>query len=306
MESGIFISYRRDDTRHVAGRLATELAARFGAEHIFRDVDSIEDGENFATELDKALTHCTVMLVLIGPAWLSSSNAAGQRRLDIPSDWVRLEVAGALKRNVRVVPLLVENAELPAEADLAEELRPLVQRQARKLSDERWRGDFMMLTDMLAKQPGLAAVAPAVTTTAPPPTPAPSSRKPVVMGVAALLVVAAGVAVWSQFAKPKLPDLSGTWRTNTDFNYSFNQNGAEFTIKTVQQNKTVGTGNGRLVDGSLRLVFTTDEGKGPVTENCDLKVNKGADGIKLEGTCQPTGTDADGKEPAKYDYTMFR
>ena len=76
--AGIFISYRRDDSRHAAGRLADELAAEFGAASIFRDVESIAPGVDFEEALDQALSACAVMLVVIGPRWLSITDAEGR------------------------------------------------------------------------------------------------------------------------------------------------------------------------------------------------------------------------------------
>ena len=105
MAGGIFISYRRDDTRHVAGRLAGDLMDRFGAERIFRDIDSIDAGDEFPQRLDKALNHCVLMLVLIGRQWLDATDDQQRRRLDDPNDWVRLEIATALRRGIRVVPV---------------------------------------------------------------------------------------------------------------------------------------------------------------------------------------------------------
>jgi len=101
--AGIFISYRRDDSRHVAGRLADDLAQAFGPESIFRDIEGISLGLDFTQSLDAAMAACSVMLVLIGPNWLTIQNAQGQRRLDQPEDWIRQEIATALRRNVRVV-----------------------------------------------------------------------------------------------------------------------------------------------------------------------------------------------------------
>ncbi len=155
MTAGIFISYRRDDSRHVAGRLADDLASAFGAESIFRDIEGISLGLDFTQALDTALASCSVMLVLIGPNWLTIQNAQGQRRLDLPEDWIRQEIATALRRNVRVVPVLIEGTPLPQVSDLPDDLKPLVRRQSMDLSDARWRGDLQRLIDTLARVPGL-------------------------------------------------------------------------------------------------------------------------------------------------------
>ena len=155
MSAGIFISYRRDESRHAAGRLAEDLSQAFGAGHIFRDIEGIELGVEFSKALEKALASCSVMLVLIGPQWLTMpDHKRGGRRLDQADDWIRQEIATALKRDVRVVPVLLEGAMLPDAADLPADIQPLVRRQAMELSDVRWRGDLQRLVDALARLPG--------------------------------------------------------------------------------------------------------------------------------------------------------
>jgi TIR domain len=203
MAGGIFISYRRDDTRQAAGRLADDLADHFGSRHIFRDIEGIELGVDFAQALNQALEACVVMLVLIGPKWLEVRDAQGRRRLDDPRDWIRQEIVTALKRGIRVVPLLIDGTPLPAEDQLPEDLQPLVRRQALEIADTRWRGDLQRLAETLARVPGLSLASPAPAPTplpVPPPGPAPSSggRKQLwigmAIGVVGILVVAANVS----------------------------------------------------------------------------------------------------------------
>jgi hypothetical protein len=110
---GIFISYRRQETRHLAGRLYDRLAARFGLDQVFMDVATIEPGVDFAEAIDQAVGACRVLLAVIGSHWLTAADDAGQRRLDHPDDLVRLEVEAALARNVRVIPILVDDAVMP-------------------------------------------------------------------------------------------------------------------------------------------------------------------------------------------------
>lgn len=155
MAGGIFVSYRRDDTRQAAGRLADDLADHFGSARIFRDIEGIDPGVEFAQALNQALETCAVMLVLIGPKWLDICDAQGRRRLDDPNDWIRQEIGTALRRGIRVVPVLIDGAALPDEAALSDDLKPLVRRQALELADSRWRGDLQRLVDTLAKLPGL-------------------------------------------------------------------------------------------------------------------------------------------------------
>lgn len=155
MPSGIFISYRRQDSQMAAGRLADCVKEAFGDAEIFRDVENIDPGADFVEVLGKALNACVVMLVVIGPQWLTIQDKNGRRRLDSPTDWTRVEVATALQRNIRVVPVLLENTAMPEEADLPPDLAKLAMRQALDLSDKRWAADTEKLMETLARIPGL-------------------------------------------------------------------------------------------------------------------------------------------------------
>ena len=131
---GIFISYRREETAGQAGRLYDRLSGRFGAGRVFMDVDSIAIGVDFTTAITEAVSGCDILLALIGREWLTLTDSRGQRRLDDPDDFVRVEIEAALQRDIRVVPVLVEGAVLPQAADLPTSLRMLVRRQALMLS----------------------------------------------------------------------------------------------------------------------------------------------------------------------------
>src|SRR5215468_9038498 len=115
---GIFVSYRRQETSHLAGRLSDRLADRFGEGQVFMDVDAIEPGVDFAEEISRAVAACQVLLAVIGPNWLTATDERGRRRLDNPDDLVRLEVEAALARGVLVIPILVEGAVMPGREDL--------------------------------------------------------------------------------------------------------------------------------------------------------------------------------------------
>lgn len=156
MTTGIFISYRRDDTRQAAGRLADDLSDRLGADRIFRDIEKIELGVDFEQALNQALVNCEIMLVLIGRQWSRITDSQGRRRLEQPNDWIRIEIVSALKRGIRVVPVLVDGADLPPESDLPEELRPLVRRQALEIEDARWKSDVARLAESLSRHGGAA------------------------------------------------------------------------------------------------------------------------------------------------------
>ncbi|WP_332738974.1 toll/interleukin-1 receptor domain-containing protein [Hydrogenophaga sp.] len=135
---GIFISYRRDDSAGYAGRLYDRLSAHLGAERVFMDVEGIELGTDFVTAIEQAVGSCKVLIVVIGDEWLSTTDAAGRRRLDDPHDFVRLETRVALEREIRVVPVLVGGALMPRADELPEELKPLARRQAIEISHKQW------------------------------------------------------------------------------------------------------------------------------------------------------------------------
>lgn len=146
---GIFISYRRDDSRDIAGRLVDRLRKDYSADQLFLDIDTIPVGSNFESVLAERLKICDVVLAIIGPAWLDSKDSAGRRRLDDPQDFVRREIAVALGRNdVRVIPVLVSGASLPKPEQLPNEIRALLARQKYELRYERFSAD----ADDLVKQ----------------------------------------------------------------------------------------------------------------------------------------------------------
>ena len=138
---GIFISYRRQETRHLAGRLYDRLADRFGEAQVFIDVDSIKPGVDFAEEISRAVAACQVLLAVIGPGWLTAPGERGTRRLDDPDDIVRLEIEAALASGVRVIPILIDGAVMPGREDLPESLAGLARRNALLIRHETFRSD---------------------------------------------------------------------------------------------------------------------------------------------------------------------
>jgi hypothetical protein len=129
----IFINYRRGDAPGVAGRLGDRLANKFSKRDIFIDVDAMKPGLDFVEQLDEQVAKCDVLLAVIGLNWINATNEKGQRKLDLPRDYVRIEIASALKRGIPVIPLLVDGAEMPQEDDLPEDLRTLPNRHAMAL-----------------------------------------------------------------------------------------------------------------------------------------------------------------------------
>ena len=151
----VYLSYRRNDVGGYAGRLADALRQRLGAKSIFQDVTAIPLGQAFTAVIDRALDESDVVLAVIGPGWLTASTPEGRPRLLEPDDFVRLEVARALQREVRVVPVLVGGARLPTAAALPEDLQGLVERQGIVLRDESWYQDVESLARSLRGEPAV-------------------------------------------------------------------------------------------------------------------------------------------------------
>jgi hypothetical protein len=200
---GIFVSYRRSDSAGYTGRLMDDLKDQFPGSEVFRDIEAIEAGADFVKAIDEAVGSCSVLLAVIGPRWLAKDDA-GKSRLFQENDFVRLEIATALRRDVRVVPVLVEGATMPAADQLPDDLKPLARRQAHEISDRRWDFDVEQLFAVLGKIPGVerkqqtsTPPAPPTPTAAPPQVPPPStgSGKKIALGAigAVAVVVVIGV-----------------------------------------------------------------------------------------------------------------
>jgi Flp pilus assembly protein TadD len=140
---GIFISYRRNDCPGHAGRLNDKLVEHFGYDQVFMDVDGIGPGEDFIEVIERELDSCAILLAMIGCDWLTGSS--DKNLLQNANDYVRLEIATALRRNIRVVPILVEGAEMPKLEDLPDDMAKLLRRNAVPLSDLRWSRDVAEL-----------------------------------------------------------------------------------------------------------------------------------------------------------------
>lgn len=124
----IFISYRRKDSQSEAGRIYDYLVKRFGKGSVFIDVNDILFGIDFRKELDEAVGSCQILMAVLGPTWLNATDEAGDRRIDSPQDFVRIELESALKRKIPVIPLLVNDAQMPSEAELPDDLKDLAYR----------------------------------------------------------------------------------------------------------------------------------------------------------------------------------
>ena len=118
----VFINYRREDAQGQARALFQDLVAKLGRDAVFMDVDSISLGQDFREVLQERLATCSLMLVLIGPDWLEGKDKSGRRRIDNPGDFVRLEIAAALKRNIPITPVLLQGAQMPDAEQLPADL----------------------------------------------------------------------------------------------------------------------------------------------------------------------------------------
>ncbi|PYS78370.1 MAG: hypothetical protein DMF70_14880 [Acidobacteria bacterium] len=148
--SGIFVCYRRDDSSGHAGRLFDKLVDHFGKERIFMDIDTIEPGEDFVTVIENAVGSCEILIAIIGRHWLSSTGES-PGWLDNPNDFVRVEIATALSRDIRVIPVLVQRASMPKPHDLPDDLTRLSRRNAVELSDLRWQNDVEELIGVMER-----------------------------------------------------------------------------------------------------------------------------------------------------------
>lgn len=147
---GIFISYRREDASWAARRLSDQLVRRFGRDRVSTDVDTIEAGADFVEAITGAVARSGAVLVLIGSRWLTSSDRDGRRSLDNPDDFVRLEIETALARGAsRIIPVLVNGAEMPRASELPPSLAGLERRQAIQLSADRFEHDADRLARVL-------------------------------------------------------------------------------------------------------------------------------------------------------------
>lgn len=322
MRNGIFISYRHRDTQGEASRLADDLRDALDDVHIFRDVETIEAGADFAATLERALAECSVLLVMIGPTWLEQRDAQGNRRIDNPKDWTRTEIGTGLVRGVRVIPVKCRDASLPKADQLPADIQALVRRQAFELDNNRWRYDVERLVDQLVatgefrRKPQAAAQSSAAS----PPAAAPKPwRKYLAIGGAVILVLAVlgetdlfddsapidpvqTDAVLRQLAEeglknpppqeasPVFPvattqvrDISGVWRSSDGEIYQFQQNGRDVTMTLQAHGVATGHGQGTLTGDRLQLAVTINTSGIGVNMQCELAA--APNGRMLGGTC---------------------
>jgi hypothetical protein len=183
--TSIFISYRRDDTEGESTHIADRLQERFGEDNVFFD-RTTRGGDRWRERIDGALAKCDVVLAVIGRNWATLETAPGKRRLDDPDDVVAYEIAKALERKVRLIPVLVQRAALPRSAELPERLRGLPDFQAREIRSDAFDRDFQVLLRDIAGRWLLPS-------------------RPVLTSAAIAAVVVAGALAWSLWPRPEPP-----------------------------------------------------------------------------------------------------
>jgi hypothetical protein len=150
-EYGIFISYRRSDTGPYARLLKVQLGQHVPGTPVFMDLDSIEVGTDFAEAIKAGVQSCRILIALIGAKWLTICDEDGNRRLDDPDDYVRFEIRTALERRLRVIPVLVDGANMPRRGQLPDDLDALTRLNALQMSYDRYEYDESRLIDVIQK-----------------------------------------------------------------------------------------------------------------------------------------------------------
>lgn len=240
----IFISYRREDAGGFAGRLADALSARYGPGNVFRDVDDIVAGSEFVAALEQALATSDVFIPLIGRGWLSSGHGS-KPRLHEPDDYVRREIATAIVRGIRIIPVLLDGTRMPAAQDLPAELEPLIYRQAITLDDASWNPDV----DRLAQAIDAASQAPGSSASEPAP---PGRRRRIALLAGMAAIAFAGYGAW-QFTRP--PDVSGEWKFDDGSRWWIRQDGRQLHIEDVHHatREVWRAGTGRIANRTVEV-----------------------------------------------------
>jgi hypothetical protein len=147
----VFISYRRQDSAHAAGRIFDHLAQRLGDEVVFRDVDTIPEGTDYEEYIKSSITRCDILLAVMGERWLAVNAESGTRRLDDPKDLLRRELEYAIQKRRAIIPVLIDAASMPDPNELPSTLQALTKLQAAHLRDSDFRHDFDRLYEVIKK-----------------------------------------------------------------------------------------------------------------------------------------------------------
>lgn len=309
----IFISYRVKDTQAATGRLVDALKQHFDEDQIFLDIDKIEPGLDFTEVISKYLDSSDIMLAIIGPDWMGYNNEKGTYRINELNDWVRTEIATALKRNIRVVPVLLDGANMPDHAILPDELKPLLRRQSYEISNKRWKYDSEELIQYLQKALGQV----------PKPNPRPenipanppkNNSKYVLIGLGILILLVllkfipsgnndsnvppvkndtmAVTPVNPPTADPdnqvqpvavETKNISGNWYDpNGKGTYMFSQNSEQVSLKVYAlTGQQTGEGIGTINGGNVNVHLTLSLNNAMIP--CDLQVNLSPDERSMSG-----------------------
>lgn len=155
MGNNIFINYRRDDTGGMAIAIYQNLITQFPPETLFKDFNTIKPGYDFVESINLALAQCNVLLVLIGKNWLTLKDEEGNVRLMKDDDYVRMEIARCLQKNIPVIPVLLDRVKMPAEADLPEDLKGLRRRQSLNIDSDGFEQDMQRLVAAIREITGI-------------------------------------------------------------------------------------------------------------------------------------------------------
>ena len=206
----IFISYRRDDTAGYARAIGDQLAQRFTEERVFIDVDDIEAGRAFDEVIENAVSASAVLIVLIGKRW-QGEQPGGPPRIADPQDFVHREIAAALAKGLRIVPLLLDGARMPTEDELPPALRPLAKRHALEISNSRFRDDMARLLGVIRETVGEDDGAGA--------NPPPRRSRRVLFAAAAVVLLAAVAGGIVATRGPARADVNGTWEAEVTYDW---------------------------------------------------------------------------------------
>jgi TIR domain len=188
----IFVSYRREDASGHSGRLYDNLKQKFPG-LVFRDVDSLEPGDDFVARIEELLGSAEVMIAVIGRGW--ATDESGHRRIDEPDDWLRLEVGAGLRRNIRVIPVIVGGAKMPQAEELPDDLKALALRNSLEINDRDWESAQERLFATIERVLGLAKPTPE------PPAPIPETTPRLSPAVMPLALVGAGMLAVGLFLR---------------------------------------------------------------------------------------------------------
>jgi hypothetical protein len=301
----IFISYRRRDTSGYAGRLYDQLSAYFGRDHVFMDVVAIEPGADFVDTIDKKVGTCDTLIALIGKNWLTITDEQKRLRLGGQDDFVGVEVVAALKRNVQVIPVLVDGAKMPLQRELPESLQALSRLQAIEISDARFTRDVGDLIEALKGRVEARTVR------------SPKWIKPALVVSICVVAVAIGIWIWQNSLPPRerlkahlatrdaasqvIPspnfrtsenaNIGGNWRAvvqkgniKYEIYFTFEVVGDKLFGKVIYPTGEAGILNGTIAQG--RISFTTKHVPDFTEEEATITVEGRVSGDEIEVVLQ--------------------